>query len=89
MGVFTTLTLSNGDKITMDEIKGFHILKASIDLGPQDMLNPLMLSFKTAQVASLVNGKNMPDDYMDNLSMADVSIVLEMVNAQTVKIKKC
>lgn len=84
--IFTTVVLSNDDRITVLEGKGYHLFQAALLGGMEAVNNQMLLSLYLLTCLCMKDGKTVDLNYIKNLPMSDVSTLLEIVSAQMIKI---
>lgn len=84
---FTTIKLSNGLLVEVEEITGLQIFQAAFSAGKQSE-NKMVFTLHLIAVSSRVNGKQMSIEQVKALPFCDLNLIAECVNSQMVKVPK-
>ena len=91
--LFTTITLSNGDKLEIVELTTGHLMAANnsqqnYNNKIQDELDHLAIAEFIIQQICFLNGKRQSIEYFKSLTFKDYSRVIDCVSALVVDIPK-
>lgn len=84
---FTTILLSNGDTVTIDEITGGTLMQAAVMGGKAAADNGQIMGLYLLSVAVRKKGESVGWHYIDNMSISDINVISEILNTQLVNLK--
>lgn len=76
--------MSNGDKVNCIDIKGAHVFEAGLSAGN----NAAIYSLHLLSIVIYKNGNPVGVDYINNLPISDVLLLMECINVQSEKLPK-
>lgn len=85
--IFTQIILSSGQKVDILECNGGHLYDAYIIGGMELAKNPTILAMVVASIITKINGKSIGMQALKELPIFDVTIIMEVINAQFMNVK--